>query len=148
MNARQKPSPWPVELSVGIPIIDDDHGRFLDLSNQLQSMINSGSIELSDLEEILLNIEYCVDGHFIREESFLSLGPRDEYVYHKYTHDCFRKTIKDLADRCRNKDEAAVRALPEVLSSWIIDHTRTVDRQFERWVRLDDVDTRPLEIRS
>lgn len=143
-NEKHHIHKWSPDLSVGIPIIDDDHKGFFEIVNLISSMIESGSIELDDLNLHLLTLEDYVIGHFNREEKFLSKGPRAEYLHHKHLHDQFRQEVKDIVERCRAKDEEAVRALPGVVSTWIVQHIRKVDAKYESWVSLDHVDNRPL----
>ncbi len=120
---------WSERFSVGIPSIDLQHRRLVDLLNRLQQAVATDQTTevLQDIFDELLH--YTVD-HFGYEEKLL-----EEYGYpgtekHQRQHAVLRKQVQTLRERHLNGELIFSDALVDFLKSWLKEHIQGSDREY------------------
>ncbi len=137
---------WTPDLSVGIDALDDDHKGFFEMADQLRDAVGRPEPDPMTVESILLVLDEYVTGHFWREENALKKGPHLEYVAHKREHDKFKTRYNSITTLYYDGRREAIRELPELVCSWIVEHIRRTDRRYAAWLKATDVDRRPLAL--
>lgn len=118
---------WNESLSVGSPIIDDDHKILIKIVNKLDSaLINDNKKEI--IEQILCELsEYCVY-HFNREEFEMIKINYDKYCEHKNSHDTIIQTLSDLIYGYELNKVNIYKDLLKFLTDWVVNHITKEDR--------------------
>ena len=123
--------PWSSHFETGIPEIDSQHRRLVDLLNQLAAHLanKSGAIELSRIFQSLT--EYA-DYHFKTEEKIWQavLGDDEWFLKHKQTHDGFIENVVRLHDQLTEKSlDTVVNDLVKFLCNWLAFHILDNDKR-------------------
>lgn len=121
----------------GIPLIDNQHEKYLDLLDGLYELCRDAQVERervdASLEELL---NFAVE-HFDAEE-FLMLGTRyPHYDVHRAKHDEFRNEIDRLSSLGGETMTAShlLVQLTEWLLEWFCEQTQTHDRRLANYLR-------------
>lgn len=137
---------WNGSLSVGIPIIDEDHKGFFEVAEDIRRIQRFGFVSPETIDSALLILREYVDAHFSREEAVLKTGPYHEYVLHKREHDFFARRIEKTTDKFRGGDYSVIDELADTVENWIVDHIKKWDCLYQSWVTPKDVDPRAMGV--
>ena len=92
---------WEDRFAIGIPIVDGEHKRLVELCNELYKAIVSGNN--STRKDFVFNtLKECADyvrTHFIHEEKLMQVCGYKDFETHKKEHAEFAKKV---LDKCRN----------------------------------------------
>jgi hemerythrin len=117
---------WSDALSVGVPILDQQHKTIIGLLSLLDDAVREHRGE--ELVDTVLTqvLEYTVS-HFAAEEQLMRESGYPRYVEHKKVHDGFATKIRAIAPA-----QPGVKALTLVplLTDWLRDHLRDTDRMY------------------
>ena len=118
---------WKDEYSVGVPEVDYEHRKLIDLINELhENLIRKDSHET--VTDFLGEIYAKISAHFALEEKFMRDIRYDQYDDHKADHERLLDEIRDIMDdqeRGAYVDYESV--LSERLSAWFGEHFKTHD---------------------
>ena len=125
---------WNDSMSVGVPLIDNDHRALIHLINRLHESVRAQ--DAYDILDSLLNrfLDY-VDIHFTREERLMEACGYTEAAGHKEEHAAFIAHMHGL----RNTVNAAtapsqIGNLAEYLKNWLNHHILIQDMAYRRSV--------------
>ncbi len=123
---------WDDRYSVGIPEIDSDHRRLIDLMNDLFVMC----VVDQDGEETRVLLDRLIDAtltHFAHEEGFMRKRGYPNFEQHRAEHRILIAEIETLRTDWmkRQKAEAAMSIL-NFLREWLINHIEAEDRKLAR----------------
>jgi two-component system, NtrC family, sensor kinase len=125
---------WGPRFMTGIPIIDGQHQRLVDLNNQLgRVLIGDEEVVLADIAaEVKAYAEY----HFRTEEGvWESAGlPAETCEHHRDEHREFVLLVEHLGNELCDKPADYARLLHDFLSSWLIFHILDEDHSLARKV--------------
>ena len=121
---------WSRDLSIGIPIFDDEHKRLLGMINTLHDSIENGTqaAALKRIENEL--IEYTIV-HFRHEEMYF-----DDFAYpqakeHQAHHAEMKKRVFAFREEIEhNASDEVSRRLLQCLRDWLADHILIEDKKF------------------
>ena len=136
---------WTEDLSVGVDSIDEDHQAFFRVEPMLEEILASSDSARSMLIESVLNIlEEYVEGHFLREQQALAAIDFPGLAVHIKAHDKFAEKVRAIIKDYRQGNLAVVESLGPLISDWITNHIKTMDRQYLGLLTNENVDKRPL----
>ena len=96
---------WSDSLTVGIPLVDDDHKLLVELINQLSDSVNANE-EHSTLGTVLNALVEYTEYHFLREEAVMEACGYPDLSAHRVEHDDLAARVKDIESRYRDDKEA------------------------------------------
>lgn len=89
---------WTESMSVGVPLIDNDHKALIHLINRLHESVSAGD-SYDVLDELLSRLVDYIDIHFVREERVMEACAYPETPGHKGEHGEFVAYIRGLRER-------------------------------------------------
>lgn len=123
---------WEDRFAIGIPIIDGEHKRLVELCNTLYKAIVSG--DTSERKSFVFNaLKECADyvrTHFGHEEKLMQVCGYKDLEAHKKEHAEFAKIV---LEKCRNFEKETYYSSMELvrfLRDWILSHIAHMDRLF------------------
>jgi hemerythrin-like metal-binding protein len=127
---------WDESLSLGIPLIDDQHKTWIQRLNSLSEAIGArvGLSEAANTLDFL--IEYT-DFHFGTEEREMAASGYPGALEHRQKHQDLKNTLTGLLQDYE-EDGAThrlVTAVDTFLQTWLIRHIREVDTRFARYLK-------------
>lgn len=120
---------WKEEYSVGIPSIDEDHKKLLNLINNIQAavMCNTGKeFEQESLSQLMDYTQY----HFQREEELMRTHGYKDYEGHKGQHDQMIIQAKVFFDRYKERGRDALPEVTHYLRLWLLQHINGTDKKY------------------
>ena len=124
---------WNESMSVGVPLIDDDHRAVIHLINRLHESVSAD--DAYDVLDNLLNrlIDY-IDIHFIREERVMEACAYLETVSHKEEHGEFVNYVHGLRERFTVETAPEFTGdLADFLKGWLNHHILIQDMAYRTY---------------
>lgn len=125
---------WSEELSTGVPQMDEQHRRLIDLLNQFYEAIEKGEREQA-IEVLFQGAEGYTLYHFSSEEKFMEEIGYPELEPHRKAHQNLINEVSSAKERLGRGDEKAVRELAAFLLSWLYTHIAKTDRKYGEFYR-------------
>lgn len=130
---------WREAMSVGDPIIDEDHRHLVDLINNFETAV-SGTINHKRIARVLLGLVEYTGEHFAREEE-IQLKVR--YPYHDSHRRSHRDVLKKLSEIVvvytttsdGPKRDQMVIGLGDFLKEWLVDHIIQSDLRMKPFIQ-------------
>ncbi len=126
---------WTSDLSVGIPQLDDDHKKLIDLLNQIFVASYAGVGDQLVMKVVKELIDYT-HYHFQREEDLLVKNHYPACSTHKEEH---QKLIAELMSIKENiptdLSDGLSTELTLFLRHWLIDHIKTHDLKYAEFIK-------------
>ena len=122
---------WDDSYSVGLASVDYQHKRLVEMINQLDEAVATGSDETT-LRSILKGLYDYTFYHFTTEEEMMrAAGPalHHHYVHHKAKHDEFAEKIRPLSENAPLDSNTLNSALLEYLVHWLAEHILGQDKE-------------------
>lgn len=122
---------WSDDLSVGIQQIDEQHKVLINLLNELNDAIHTGSgkeIRIGVLNKL---IEYTRI-HFTVEESLMRLLGYSKYDEHKQEHEDLLSEVLAFRDQYVKDPDASSYNLVFFLKRWLSTHIMKADKAYEK----------------
>ena len=126
---------WRDELALGIPAMDEDHRRILDLVQALfealvrradENVINNAVVELVNFT--------CA--HFEREERSMVVHAYPDYEQHKAEHTKLTEEISKIIALVKQENSPTIsEPLLSFMAEWVILHTKGADQKFARYLK-------------
>ena len=120
---------WKDSFSVGIPSIDDQHKKLVQIINHLFSEFSKGITD-EFLNEIIKELEKYTVYHFSYEEKFMELYNYAGYKDHKAEHNLFIKKIKNYKETLSKDNKKEVIDFLTFLKNWLLKHIMGTDKQY------------------
>ncbi len=127
---------WDDSYSVGLSSVDYQHKRLVEMINQLDEAVATGSDETT-LRSILKGLYDYTFYHFTTEEEMMrAAGPalHHHYVHHKARHDEFTQKIRPLSENAPLDSTTLNSALLEYLVHWLAEHILGQDKEMGRLI--------------
>ncbi|MDR2165394.1 MAG: bacteriohemerythrin [Zoogloeaceae bacterium] len=127
---------WDNSLSVGVEVIDEQHMRIVDYINEIHDTLHA-PMTVSDREERVMQvvnsaIDYT-ESHFDFEEDMLEKVNYPYLKAHTRVHQLFVRRIHDYKTRLENGEDIA-RELMDTLMHWLLNHIRSEDKNYAKWM--------------
>lgn len=126
---------WDGSLAMGLPEIDEQHHRFVDLLAKLETAIEERS-EGKHLTDVFDELEQYVKYHFGNEEEhFDTFGCYPNAENHKKAHASFADHAKQLRYQFLDDHSAGAFELARTMYDWLRNHIATMDHEYEMCFR-------------
>ena len=134
ISAPQKPAPghgailqWNDSFNTGIPLMDKQHQRLVELINQLFQCMKDGGdrMLLASVVDELVN--YTVT-HFRAEEDFMKKHNYSDFDEHKAIHQGFIENVTIYAEKLKSGERLPPADIYNFLKDWLISHIEKQDR--------------------
>jgi hemerythrin len=119
---------WVPDYSVDLLVIDNQHKKLVDLTNQIYKLRKSKLSPLECLKIIRSAISY-VDEHFSTEEDIMEARKFELIESHKKEHANFITTTLKIINEFEKTGNIDLDNLATFLKTWIIKHIATIDKQ-------------------
>ena len=123
---------WSEKCSVGIPELDTQHRRLIELLGELMDRVQAGDGDGS-VAAALKELSRCAESHLHREEVVLRVRGYPGYAEHKAEHDTYREKLASL-ELLADRPDFSVRLTNYVIEWWRF-HVLTSDQQYARFFR-------------
>lgn len=128
--------PWSANFETGIPLIDEQHKKLVQLINKLTCSLSSRS-EPSELNAIFAELaDYAVYHFQSEEEIWHEFLPDDPWeLEHKQTHGRFVEMIQNLrAADTGQSVERVIESIIKYLTHWLVYHILECDMRYAKAV--------------
>lgn len=117
---------WDNTLSVGIPEIDEDHRRLVDLFNILKRSALEGD-PTTYIEAVMEELISCTVWHFKHEERLMLKYGYDGMQEHQSEHEELIASAKELQQKLLQEDTELSSEDIEFLEHWLTGHILGTD---------------------
>lgn len=126
---------WDGSLAMGLPEIDEQHHRFVDLLAKLEKAIEDRN-EAKHFADVFGELEEYIKYHFANEEHhFDEFGCYPNAENHKKAHAAFSEHVKELRYRFLDDIDAGAFELARSMYEWLQKHIATMDHEYETCFR-------------
>jgi len=125
---------WEDRLSVGIPSIDEDHKKLMNLINNLQSAILYPTDEAFERQALKELVDYTCY-HFEREEKLMEENGYPDFEAHREQHKRMIEKVQEFQQAYEHDREATVQEMTDFLKDWLIGHIAGTDQQYSAFLR-------------
>lgn len=119
---------WNERFSVGVPAMDEQHKRLIDLINGLQTSDNVGIV----FDTIMGMFDYASE-HFRSEERLLRSAGYSELPTQEREHKVFLEKAIDFSKKDL-RDPQACKEIVLFLRSWLLHHILEEDMKYKRCI--------------
>lgn len=129
---------WNKNFEVGIPSIDSQHRRLVDLINALAAAITEGG-KLPDVRSLFGQLMDYAAEHFSDEEKLFAACPlpEAEKEQHRKAHQGFVDKARSIMEHPDLFQAEAAEQVLEFLTTWLISHILGSDKKFARTLVAD-----------
>ncbi len=125
---------WNKELELGIPEIDKQHKKLVDMLNNFYTELEEGH-KREAAEHFLKELEEYLSYHLDYEENYMEEIGFPELENHKKAHEMFKKIFIEEKERYLNGDEKALREIIAFAFSWLFSHIMKTDRKYAKYIQ-------------
>ncbi len=125
---------WTDELSIGVPEMDEQHRKLVDLLNRFYDAVEKGE-RAEAVTTLLQGAKDYTNFHFNSEERFMEEIGYPELEAHRKAHQNLVSEVNLAEEKYKQGDEKAVRGLASFLLSWIYTHIAKTDRKYAEFYR-------------
>jgi len=122
---------WREEYSVGIPEIDAQHRRLIELLGALVKFAGSGGVV--DPRTAVAEVKRYAEQHLEDEELMLSIRGYPDYAAHRAEHDAYRRRAATIEAQSGRRDFSA--RMTAFLTEWWSNHILNTDQEYARYFR-------------
>jgi hemerythrin-like metal-binding protein len=127
---------WSDKFAVGIELIDSQHHRLVDLTNELyRACLIRGETFDTVFKEALSRLVEYVRTHFSAELVLLERIKYPDYHNHKKQHDELVKNILEAAKKYNGARNFVPNQFVRTLQDWIFGHIAVYDQMYATYVR-------------
>lgn len=123
---------WKPEYELGIPVIDHQHQRIVELINVLSDQRDNP--KQKEVEKAMFQLVDYTFSHFEFEEALLEDADYMGVDVHKDTHKIFFEYVRDLQARMYQGEDILDEVL-EALKNWLLDHIMNDDAAYVETVQ-------------
>jgi len=125
---------WSDELELGIPEIDQQHKKLVDILNGFYTELEKGH-QKEAVEYFLKSLEDYLHYHLDYEEKFMEEKGFPEIENHKKVHQMFKNLYAEEKQRYLDGDEKALRELVAFAFSWLFSHIMKTDKKYAEYLK-------------
>ena len=124
---------WDETLSVGIAEMDQQHRRWIDISNKLHDAMRQGrgdDVKVAMLNELLAYTKV----HFSDEERLMQEYAYPEFAAHKRLHESFTSEIMRFKTKLEAGRMVTSVTVGSFLKGWLLTHVMQIDRKYGQFI--------------
>lgn len=119
---------------VGVPIIDEQHKKIIDLSNGLiQAMIHGMGDDV--VKDIITELKDYTRYHFETEEAYMREIGFPSYEKHCKTHRLLTVDVDDFATQVLQDERPSPKEVLDFINSWMVNHIMDIDIKIGEFAR-------------
>lgn len=124
---------WTKEYSVGVRILDEQHGEFVRCLNELHAAMLRGKAQsvASVIEPEMLR---KMNQHFSTEEKLMEDTEFPGLTEHRAKHRALTAKAEEFVARYKFGDNTMYPELLRFVGEWFHNHTMSVDKQYTQWL--------------
>jgi len=128
---------WNKTFETGLPTVDQQHRRLVELINQLGELLLENKIELNGLEKVFKELVDYTQYHFSEEEELSrQAGVDHRHVdYHVKKHEEFLQEVVSLHASISVEKPDSVKFLYNFLINWLAYHILGMDQDMARQIK-------------
>ncbi len=131
---------WNPEFEIGIPILDEQHHKFIDMVSEVQNNILTASREHL-VRFFSFTYDYIIN-HFKTEEMFMIECRYPELDEHVEEHREFREKIDFFYENFKkNNTQFIIVNIVDFMKDWIIGHLLCSDKALGEWYQHNKPDS-------
>jgi hemerythrin len=131
---------WKQEFEIGIPVLDEQHHKFIDMVSEVQNNILTASRE--QLVRFFSFIYDYMINHFKTEEMFMIECRYPDTDEHVEEHREFREKIDFFYENFKkNNTQFIVVNIIDFMKDWIIGHLLCSDKALGEWYKYNKPDS-------
>lgn len=124
---------WDEKFSVGDPMMDTQHKKWISYINELYDAVKEGRGE-EELAEILENVVIYTRYHFASEERFLKRTDYPSLEDHHQIHGSMAQKVLAMQKEVRAGQPGQCLELIKLLRTWLVDHILTEDKKYSEFL--------------
>jgi len=124
---------WSHELSMGVPLIDEQHKQLIALANNLIEAVDRGQ-KRQAIEDALRRLREYTVFHFNSEEQLMKEVLYDKRGDHALEHRRLKEQVKHYRRSIYYKENLNPEAVLTFLQSWLIKHLLETDRLLANFI--------------
>lgn len=118
---------WKESYNTGVPLMDKQHRKLVDLINQLFQCMKDGGDRMVVAGVVDELVDYTVS-HFRSEEDVMAKHHYPELEAHKQVHVNFVNQVAEYAGKIKSGERLAPADVFKFLKNWLVDHIEKQDR--------------------
>jgi hemerythrin len=126
---------WDAKFSVGIPLIDEQHKKLIELTNGLYQGCLAGDDAAREFffKAIRSALDY-VNYHFSAEEKLLENVKYPELAQHRKQHEDFVRRMVEDVKSFQDGRKFVPNNFVRYLKDWILSHIAIMDTKYARYI--------------
>ncbi|AEJ19143.1 bacteriohemerythrin [Gracilinema caldarium] len=126
---------WNERYSVGIPLIDDQHQRLVQMANELYEGCTQGEeAARAYFGSVIKKAVAYVKDHFATEERMLQEAGYPDYQNHKKQHEAFIRTILEEVKAFQEGRKFVPNHFARYLRDWTLEHIAVSDQSYKEFM--------------
>jgi len=124
---------WSAEFQLGVPSLDSQHKRFIELANDILQAVRAGETPKQVSARLSKLREYTVY-HFADEEAFMRSVGYPELKAHSLEHEELKKLVRYHQEKLFREKLVREKDLLEFLKKLLVDHVIYADLGVKRFL--------------
>lgn len=120
---------WDGTLTLGIPSVDRQHKRLVDLINELYEAMKAGKGS-SVMEKVIGELAAYTRTHFTFEEGLLEKAGYGSLAAHRLRHKAFVEQVETYAGQLKKGGLVSTVLVTDFLSKWLKEHILVEDKAY------------------
>jgi len=121
---------WKDEYKLGIPSIDIQHRRLIDIINEFSYRTKEANVSYADIDAMLVQVERHAREHFAYEEGFFIRYNYSDAMPHHQEHEAFLAKIEEFREKTKTEKTKLFAEALDYLEQWFLHHVLVVDRRY------------------
>ncbi len=123
---------WNEKLSVGVPELDNQHKKLIDLVNNFFEALKSGSSS-SVIGASMPVLQNYVNKHFAEEEAFMKKIGYPKIAEHHAIHVELGEKVEKLSAALASGKEVNALKVGQFFKNWLVEHIVREDSQYGKF---------------
>lgn len=123
---------WTAGLELGVPILDEQHKKLLEIVNDLY--VARFEQDRQKIDDVLNELSHYIKIHFATEEALMTQANFEGLEEHKLEHARMIQKVK-LFSKTHAKGADIANELQLLLNSWLLDHTVRTDKHYGEHIK-------------
>jgi len=124
---------WNDDLSVKIPLIDEQHKKLISMINNFYKSFNDGKSDES-LVILVSGLRDYTEFHFSAEEDLLSQHSFPGLTEQQTEHEGFLNKINDVHERMKNGKMVVSIEVTNYIKDWVSKHIMGTDKKYSKYL--------------
>ncbi len=138
---------WNQNFVTGLPEVDAQHKKLVDITNQFGELLTEDKVALSDVENIFIQLSDYTQYHFQEEEALMLKAGIDERHTdaHFKAHNSFLDEVRIIHSDINEDKLDSAKHLLDFLIHWLAYHILGSDQNMARQIRAIESGTTPAQ---